>query len=69
LLVSGWFNGGSDDSALIPLLLLQTMSVGMMDTIVCLGPLVWLFSPAWDAIILTLENGFICPFVAIDPAD
>jgi hypothetical protein len=29
--------------------------------------LVWLFSPAWDAVQLTLEFGFICPFVVIDP--
>jgi hypothetical protein len=32
-------------------------------------PLVCLFSPAWDAIILTQDIGFICPFVVIDPTD
>jgi hypothetical protein len=31
--------------------------------------LVWLFSPAWDAVELTLEVVFICPFVVIDPTD
>jgi hypothetical protein len=31
--------------------------------------LVWLFSPAWDAVTLTLDVGFICPFVVIDPTD
>ncbi len=35
-------------------------------TIVCLEPLVWLFSPAWNAVILTLDVGFICLFVVID---
>jgi hypothetical protein len=30
-----WFNGGSDDSALRPLLLLKIRSVRMLDTIVC----------------------------------
>ncbi len=41
----------------------------MMDTIVCSLPLVWLFSPAWDAVTLTLEFGIIYPFVVIDPTD
>ncbi len=41
----------------------------MLDTIVCSEPLVWLFSPAWDAVTLTLGVGFICLFVAIDPTD
>ena len=27
----------------------------------------WLFSPAWDTIEVTLQVGFICPFVVIDP--
>ena len=31
--------------------------------------MLWLFSPAWDAVELTLQVGFICSFVAIDPAD
>ena len=30
---------------------------------------VWLFSPAWDAVKLTLKVGFIFPFVVIDPSD
>jgi hypothetical protein len=41
----------------------------MLDTIVCSEPLIWLFSPAWDAVILTLDIGFFCPFVVIDPTD
>jgi hypothetical protein len=40
-----------------------------MDTTVCSRPLVWLFSPAWDAVTLTLDVGFICPSVVIDPTD
>ena len=64
-----WFNGGSDDTALLLLLLLKIKSVRMQDTIVCSEPLVWLFSLAWDAVILTLDVGFICPFVGIDPTD
>ena len=35
----------------------------------CLGALIWLFSPAWDAVKLTLKAGFICPFVVDDPTD
>jgi hypothetical protein len=64
-----WFNVGSDDAVLLPLLLLKVRSVRMLDTNVCSEPLVWLFSPAWDAVILTLDVGFICPFVVIDPTD
>jgi hypothetical protein len=64
-----WFDGGSDDAALLPLLLLKIKSVRLLDTIVCSGPLIWLFSPAWDAVILTLDVGFFCPFVVIDPTD
>ncbi len=64
-----WFNGGSNDTALLPLLLLKIKSFRMLDTIVCSEPLVWLFSLAWDAVILTLDVGFICPFVVIDPTD
>jgi hypothetical protein len=64
-----WFNGGSDDTARLPLLLLKIRSVRMLDTIVRSEPLVRLFSPAWDAVILTLDVGCICPFVVIDPTD
>ena len=35
----------------------------------CSGVLSWLFSPAWDAVKLTLKVGFICPFVVDDPTD
>jgi hypothetical protein len=41
----------------------------LLDTIVCTEPLVWPFSPAWDAVIFTLDVGFICPFVVIDPTN
>jgi hypothetical protein len=47
-----WFDDGSDDTALLLLLKsLNIRSVRMLDTIVCSEPLVWLFSPAWDAVI------------------
>jgi hypothetical protein len=48
---------------------LKIRSVRMLDTIICLEPLVWLFSAAWDAVTLTLDVGFICSFVGIDPTD
>jgi hypothetical protein len=41
----------------------------MLNTTVSSGPLVWLFSPAWDAVELTLEVGFIYPFAVIDPTE
>jgi hypothetical protein len=41
----------------------------MLDTILCSVTLILLFSPAWDAVILTLDVGFICPFMGIDPTD
>ena len=64
-----WFNGGSDDTALLPLLLFKIRSVRRLDKIACSEPLVWLFSPAWDAVTLNLDAGFIRPFVVIDPTD
>ncbi len=64
-----WSNGGSDDTALFPLLLLKIRSIRILDTIVCSESLVWLFSPAWDVVILTLDVVFVCPFVVIDPTD
>ena len=37
---------------------------------ICSGSLVWLLSPAWDAVTPTCQEvGFICPFVIIDPTD
>ena len=60
---------GSYDTALRSLFLLRIGFVKIPDTIVCLGALVWLFSPAWDAVALTLEAGGICPLVVIDPTD
>ena len=44
-------------------------SVVILDTIVCSGTLLWLFSPAWDAVKLTPQVGFICPLVVIDPTN
>ena len=38
------------------------ISVRMLDIIVCSGPLVWLFSPAWDTIKLALKFWFHLPF-------
>ncbi len=45
-----WFNG-----ALLQLLVSKIRSVRMLDTIVCSGALAWLFSPAWDDVILALD--------------
>ena len=39
------------------------------DTIVCSGTMLWLFSLAWDAVLLTLKVGFICRSVVIDSTD
>ena len=35
----------------------------------CLGVLIWPFSPAWDTVKLTQKVGFICPFVVDDPTN
>ena len=61
----------SSDSMVGPdrAVLLQIRSVRILDTIVCSGILLWLFSPALDAVKLTLQVGFIFPFVVIDHAD
>ena len=64
-----WFNDEVRDAALLPWFLLKIRSVRIMDTIVCLGTLLWLFSPAWDAIKLTLKVCFVCPLVVIVPTD
>ena len=50
------FNDGSDNTALLSWFLLKIRSVRILDTIVCSGSLVWLFSPAWDAVKLTLPG-------------
>ena len=57
LLQIGCFAGSmvSDDTTLLPFLLLKIISVRMLHMIVCSGPSVWLFSPAWDAVVLTLD--------------
>ena len=41
----------------------------MLDTMVCSEPFVWLLSPAWDAVLFTLDVGFVFPFVVIDSTD
>ena len=66
-----WFDGGSDNTALLQSFLLRIGFVRIQDTIVTVfsRPLAWLFSPAWDAVELTLEVGFIYPFIVIDPTD
>ena len=59
---------GPDSALLLLRFLLKIRSVRILDTI-CSRTLLWLFSPAWDAVKLTLHVGFICPFVVIDPID
>ena len=54
---------GLNSAVLLLRFLLKIRSIRILDTIVCSGTLLWLFSPAWDAIKLTLQVGFICPFV------
>jgi hypothetical protein len=49
--------------------MLELMIYDGVNTIVCSEPLMLLFFPAWDAVELTLDVGFICPFVVIDPTD
>ena len=46
---------------------LKIRSVRILDTIVCSGTLLWLLSPAWDAVKLTPPVGFTFPYVVIDP--
>ena len=38
---------------------MKIRSVRILDTMVCSGSLVWLFSPAWDAVKLTLPGGWL----------
>ena len=52
---------------LLPWFLLKVRYVRILDMFVCPGALIWLFSPALDAVNLTLKVGFICPFVVDDP--
>ena len=60
---------GPDSAVHFPLFLLKVRYVRILDTFVCSGALIWLFSLAWDAVKLTLKVGFICPFVVNDPTD
>ena len=50
---------GSGNTALLYRFLLKIRSVRILDTIVCSGSLVWLFSPAWAAVKLTLAGGWL----------
>ena len=50
------FNDGPDNTALLSRFLLKIRSVRILGTIVCSGSLVWLFSPAWDAVKLSLPG-------------
>ena len=56
-------------SAIFLRFLLNIRSVRILDTIVRSRTLLWLFSHAWDAVELTLQVGFIYPFVVIDPTN
>ena len=49
--------------------LLKVRYVRILDTFVCSGALIWLFSPAWNTVKFTLKAGFVCPFVVDDPTD
>ena len=60
---------GPYSAVLLLRFLLKIRSVRILDTVICYETLLWLFSPAWDAVILTLQVGFIRPFVVIDPTD
>ena len=60
---------GPDSVVHLLTFLLKIRSVRILDTIVCSGTLRSLFSPAWDAVELTLQVGFIGPFVVIDATD
>ena len=55
------FDDGSDNTALLSwfLLKIRSASVRILDRIVCSGSLVRLFSPAWDAVKLTLPGGWL----------
>ena len=67
------FNGGPlvgpDSAVLLLRFLLKIRSVRILDTIICSEAFLWLFSPTWDSVKLTLKVGFICPFMVIDPTD
>ena len=60
---------GTNVTAFLLSFILRIGFVRIPDTIVCLGPSVWLFSPARDAIELTLAVDCIYPFLVIDPTD
>ena len=58
---------GPCSSVLLLRFFLKIRSARILYTIVCPGTLLWLFSLAWDTIKPTLQVGFICPFVVLDP--
>ena len=50
------FDKFGDNTALLSWFFLKIGAVRILDTIVCPGSLVWLFSPAWDAVKLILPG-------------
>ena len=60
---------GSEKALTYMRFLLKVRYVRILDTFLCSGALIWLFSPACDAVKLTLKVGFICPFMVDDPTD
>ena len=62
-------NCGSKQCSFFSVILLNIMSVRILDMIICSGELLWMFFPFRDAIKLTLKVCFICLFVVIDPTN
>ena len=70
LLLSKFNDGPQQWCAVLRLrFLLKIRSIRILDTMVCSGTLLWLFSPAWDTVQPKLQVGFICPLVVIDPTN
>ena len=53
------FDDGSHNTALLPWFLLKIRSVWILDLTIHSGSLVWLFSPAWDAVKFTLPGDWL----------
>jgi hypothetical protein len=56
---------GSNDTALLQLFFFKIRSVRMLDTIVSLGAFCLAVWFGWVAVELTLEVGFVRPFVTV----
>ena len=69
LQIQWWVTVGSNCAVLLLRFLLKIRFIRILDTIVCSETLLWLFSRVWDAIKITFQVGFMCPFVVIDPTD